>query len=73
MNAAKARQGGQRMTYTCDECEFTFFRTGAVSFCPRCDSTSFREATEAEREKFYEENGGHLRAVRSKPQPADKA
>ena len=51
------------MTYACNDCGFLFYRAGAVDACPSCESTSIREATDAEREKYEEirgnrQNGG---------------
>ena len=40
------------MVYICDKCNFIFRRFGEVVFCPNCEKTAIREATEQEQEEY---------------------
>jgi len=40
------------MIYTCNNCRFTFHRSGEVEACVDCGKPSVREATEKEKEEY---------------------
>jgi len=40
------------MIYICENCHFTFKRTGKADACPDCGKLSVREATKKEKDEY---------------------